>query len=226
MIVSALYSGAKPSACTNRRAHKAEVHVLGIAAWILGILAWLVIVVDAFKRHTLDGLLCLIIPFYSLFHLFFRQETHKGLAMVLFFSSIGLGVAARGDFFSSNGPCDLADKAQVEEAFGEKFEKASSSSTRLGEACLYSASGSPERVLSVVLVPECPEDLLKETSETRSRFRVSEVGDAAMSSGADLYVQKGKTCLVLRYTAGDQDSQSSLQARKRVAQLLLTKLKP
>lgn len=200
--------------------------MLVVAAWILGILAWLIIVVDAFKRHFLDGLLCLIIPFYTLFHLFFRQETYKGLAMVLLFSSIGLGVAARGNFFGGDGPCDLADKAQVEEAFGEKFEKQRNSSTRLGEACLYETSGSPAKVLSVVLIPTCPEDLAKNMPETRSRFRVSDVGDAAMADGPDLVVQKAKTCLLVSYKAAGQDSMSSLQPRRRVAQLLLTKMKP
>lgn len=200
--------------------------MLAIAGWILVVLAWIVILVDAFRRHTLDGLLVLVIPFYGLFHLFFRQQTYKGLAIILLVGGIGLRVAASGNYFGGADACDLASKAEVEEAFGEKFEDTSSSSTKGGdEVCEYKVSGSPAKVLSVGVVEDCAEDRLKDVSETRTRFRVSDVGDAAMSAGPDLYVQKGKTCLVIRYTAGDVDSMSSLPARKRVAQLLLTKMK-
>jgi len=224
MVPSALFSGAnhRPFPASRTRS---EVPVLTTAAWILLTLAGLVVLVDAFKRSTVEGLLCLFIPFYAAFHLFFRQQTYKGLALLLFFGSVGLGVAARGDLFGSSGPCDLVDKAQVEEAFGEKVVNARSSSTSLGEACLYETSGSPAKVLSVVLNPACPEGGVQDMSETRNRFRVSEVGDAAMAAGPDLLAQKGSSCLVVSYKAEGQDSQSSLPGRKRVAQLLSSKMK-
>ena len=73
--------------------------MLETIAWVLAILAWVVVLVDAFKQGTGEGLLCLIIPFYALFYVFFRQQQYKGLALLFLFGSVGLGAAARGNFF-------------------------------------------------------------------------------------------------------------------------------
>ncbi len=199
--------------------------MLATAAWILGILVWVIILFDAFKRGTGEGLLCLIIPFYALFYLFFRQEANKGWTILLLVASAGLGVAARGDLFGRNDPCKLVTKAAVEQAFGQQFAKVHSDSTARGGVCSYETAGSPPQKLGVLLIADCPEGEVKKASqvEDRNTFRVSGIGDAAVSDGSKLWVQKGKTCLMIVYESGDRNYVGSLQARKRVAQLILDK---
>ncbi len=107
--------------------------MLVTVAWVLGVLAWVVVLYDAFKRGTGEGLLCLIIPFYALFYVFFRAERYKGLALLLLFSSAGLGVAGRMGLFGGNDPCKLITKADVEEALWQKMDGPERSSSPRGD---------------------------------------------------------------------------------------------
>ncbi len=69
---------------------------IGSILWIIGaiaaFIAGIMILIDAFKLETTQGLLCLFVPFYAFYYLFakYTNEGNKKTVMLLFFGGMGI----------------------------------------------------------------------------------------------------------------------------------------
>ena len=168
--------------------------VLGLVWWGIIFVCWGVVLIDVLKNGGgLHFLLCLIIPFYALYWLFFRQTIYRGPVVGLIGANIVLAVAmAMGLVGTKNDPCKLVTKADVEAALGMEMQGPERSTSRRGDpACEYITVAEPKMSLMLVVV---------ENSELRSStnadlpsgaFKVDKLGDDALSNGPALLVQKG-----------------------------------
>ena len=213
--------------------------ILVLVWWGIMLVCWGVVLIDVLKNGGgLNFLLCLIIPFYALYWLFFRQTIHRGLVVGLISINLVLtAVMALGWVTGRNDPCKLITEADVEEALGQDVDGPKRSSSPRGDpVCEYITVAEPKMSLMVVVV---------ENSELRSRtnedlpsgsFKVDNLGDDALSNGPALVVQKGTTIfslswakpgklLVSRQEASDA-AYGTLEGRKKLARLAMERYKP
>ena len=213
--------------------------VLGLVWWGVMLVCWGVVLIDALKNGGgLHFLLCLIIPFYAAYWLFFRQTIYRGPVVGLIGVDLILTVVmAMGLVGSKNDPCKLVTKADVEEALGQQMEGPERSSSPRGDpVCEYITVAEPKMSLMIVVV---------ENSELRSRtnadlpsgsFKVDNLGDDALSNGPALLVQKGTTIFSLSWAkpgksiVSRQESSDAayftLEGRKKLARLAMERYKP
>src|SRR3990172_977149 len=114
--------------------------VLGLVWWGIIFVCWGVVLIDALKNGGgLHFLLCLIIPFYALYWLFFRQTIYRGPVVGLIGANLILTVVmAMGLVGGKNHPCKLVTKADVEEALGQTMEGPERSDSPRGDpVCEY-----------------------------------------------------------------------------------------
>jgi hypothetical protein len=213
--------------------------VLGLVWWGIIFVCWGVVLIDVLKNGGgLHFLLCLIIPFYALYWLFFRQTIYRGPVVGLIGANLILAVVmAMGLVGTKNDPCKLVTKADVEEALGKEMEGPERSSSPRGDpVCEYITVAEPKMSLMIVVV---------ENSELRSRtnadlpsgsFKVDNLGDDALSNGPALLVQKGTTIFSLSWAkpgklvVSRQESSDAayftLEGRKKLARLAMERYKP
>lgn len=215
--------------------------IVGLIWWGVMFVCWGVVLIDAFKNGGgLHFLLCLIIPLYALYWLFFRQTIYRGLVVGLIGADLILTVVvAFGLVGTKNDPCKLVAKADVEEALGQTMEGPERSSSRRGDpVCTYTTAAEPKMSLMVVVV---------ENTELKSRtnadlpsgsFKVDNLGDDALSNGPALLVQKGTVVFSVswarpeasgaslsRQQAADA-AYSTLEGRKKLARLAMERYRP
>jgi len=65
----------------------------GLACFVVGLVAALVIVVHAFRSSLSQGFLCLLVPLYIIYYAFARFEhRRRGLVIALLIAGFGLGM--------------------------------------------------------------------------------------------------------------------------------------
>ncbi len=213
--------------------------VLGLVWWGIIFVCWGVVLIDAFKNGGgLHFLLCLVVPFYAAYWLFFRQTIHRGLVIGFISADVLLTVAlALGLVGGKNDPCKLITKADAEEALRQTLEGPERSTSHRGDpACSYTTVAEPKMSLMVVVI---------ENSELTSRtnadlpsgsFKVDNLGDDALSNGPALLVQKGTTIFSLSWAKPGKSVVSrqeasdaayfTLEGRKKLARLAMERYKP
>jgi hypothetical protein len=214
--------------------------ILGLVWWGIIFVCWGVVLIDAFRNGGgLHFLLCLLIPFYALYWAFFRQTIHRGIVVGLIGADLILTVVmALGLVTGKNDPCKLITQADVEEALGQKMEGPEHSSTRGNPVCSYTTVAEPKMSLMIVVIEN---NQLKSTTDAElpsGAFKVSNLGDDALSDGPALMVQKGTVIFGVTW-ARPQASRSSLsreqaadaayftlEGRKKLARLAIERYKP
>jgi len=198
-----------------------------------------VVLIDAFKNGGgLHFLLCLVIPFYALYWLFFRQTIYRGPVVGLIGVDLILtGLMAFGLVGTKNDPCKLVTEADVEEALGLDVDGGEHSSSPRGDpVCEYITVDEPKMSLMLVVVENSTLKSRTDADLPSGSFKVSDLGDDALSNGPALLVQKGTTIfslswarpgksLVSRQEASDA-AYSTLEGRKKLARLAMERYKP
>jgi len=213
--------------------------VLGLVWWGIMFVCWGVVLIDAFKNGGgLHFLLCLIIPLYALYWLFFRQTIYRGPVVGLIGVDLILtAVVAFGLVGTKNDPCKLVTEADVEEALGQDVDGGEHSSSPRGDpVCEYITVAEPKMSLMVVVVENSTLKSRTDADLPSGSFKVSDLGDDALSNGPALLVQKGTTIfsfswakpgksLVSRQEASDA-AYFTLEGRKKLARLAMERYKP
>ena len=213
--------------------------ILVLVWWGIMLVCWGVVLIDALKNGGgLNFVLCLVIPFYALYWLFFRQTIYRGLVVGLIGANLVLtAVMALGWVTGKNDPCKLVTKADVEEALGQTMEGPErSSSPRGGPVCEYITVAEPKMSLMVVVVEDTELKSRTNAELPSGAFKVDNLGDDALSNGPALLVQKGRVvfsiswappgkALVSRQQAADA-AYSTLEGRKKLARLAMERYKP
>jgi len=214
--------------------------VLGLVWWGIIFVCWGVVLIDVLKNGGgLHFLLCLIIPFYALYWLFFRQTIYRGPVVGLIGANLILAVVmAMGLVGTKNDPCKLVTEADVEEALGQDVDGGERSDTRTGPACSYTTVAEPKMALVVTVTEDAQLKSRTDQDLPSGSFKVSNLGDDALSAGPMLMVQKGTVVFNISW-ASPQASRASLsrqeaadaayftlEGRKKLARLAMERYKP
>lgn len=216
--------------------------IVSLVWWGIMFVCWGVVLIDAFKNGGgLHFLLCLIIPFYALYWAFFRQTMYRGIVVSLIGANVLLTVAmAFGLVGGRNDPCKLITKADVEEVLGQKMEGPDHSSSPRGDpVCTYTTVAEPKMDLMVVVVENTTLKSRTDADLPSGAFKVSNLGDDALSNGPVLLVQKGTVVISVSWASASATTRSSLsreqaadaaystlEGRKKLARLAIERYKP
>ncbi len=212
--------------------------VLGLVWWGIIFVCWGVVLIDVLKNGGgLHFLLCLIIPFYALYWLFFRQTIYRGPVVGLIGANLILAVVmAMGLVGTKNDPCKLVTKADAEEALGQKLDGPEHTSTRNGDACTYNTLAEPKKQLIIAVSEGKQLNSMRNEDLPSGSFKVDNLGDDAVSVGPVLLVQKGTTIFALSWatpkaartsqTRDTDDAYFTLEGRKKLARLAMERYKP
>jgi hypothetical protein len=136
-----------------------------------------------------------------------------------------------------NDPCKLVTKADVEEVLAQKMEGPDHSSSPRGDpVCTYTTVAEPKMDLMVVVIENTTLKSRTDADLPSGAFKVSNLGDDALSNGPALLVQKGTVVisiswatpgksLVSREKAADA-AYGTLEGRKKLARLAIERYKP
>ena len=212
--------------------------ILVLVWWGVMFVCWGVVLIDAFKNGGgLHFLLCLIIPLYALYWLFFRQTIYRGLVVGLIGADLILtGLLAFGLVGTKNDPCKLVTEADVEEALKQEVDGGEHSDTRTGPACTYTTVAEPKKALVIIVTEDVRLKSMSDQDLPSGSFKVSNLGDDAVSVGPMLMVQKDTVIFNISW-ASPGASRSSLSAdadaayftlegRKKLARLAIERYKP
>ena len=78
--------------------------ILLIIGFVVSLVGGIMILIDAFKKETVQGILCLFVPFYSLYYLFAKYtKENKKTVIILVFAGIALIIIGYIIFFATFG---------------------------------------------------------------------------------------------------------------------------
>lgn len=175
---------------------------------LIGLLFWflfsLIILVKAFQDSIVQFLLCLVVPFYILYYMFFRMQSERRGLLVggwLLFTFTGPLLNLIGPSFVKHEACKLLDAAEVEAVLGQRVQPLVSTSrlTPFGmiDACVCRTVSSPQKEVMLALERKC--DSLQSVREEASGelMAVSGLGEEAYWGGSALVARKGRSCIYL-----------------------------
>ena len=208
--------------------------------WGILLVCWGVVLIDVLKNGGgLNFLLCLIIPFYALYWLFFRQTIYRGPVVGLISLNLILtGVLAMGWVSGKNHPCKLITEADVEEVLKQDVDGGKSSDTRTGPSCTYTTVAEPKMALVIIVTEDAQIKSKTDQDLPSGAFKVSNLGDDALSAGPTLMVQQGTVVFLVSWASpeasrsslsGEQAADaaySTLEGRKKLARLAMERYKP
>lgn len=214
--------------------------ILVLVWWGIMFVCWGVVLIDAFKNGGgLHFLLCLVIPFYALYWLFFRQTIYRGLVVGLIGADLILtGLMAFGLVGTKNNPCKLITEADVEETLGQDVDGGERSTTRNSPVCSYTTIAEPKKQLVFIVTEDAELKSRTDQDLPSGSFKVSNLGDDALSAGPTLMVQKGTVVFSLAWTSPEASkaslsrqeaadaAYSTLEGRKKLARLAMERYKP
>jgi len=190
--------------------------------------AHIVITIKAFQDDAIQGILCLLVPFYILYYGFRRLNmTGRGVFVGIYI--LAAGVYAWGAFRPAGGPdaCTLITAQDAESLLGGPVgkpvsEDRASPSGAAASACTYSTTEAPERGVSVLYGTGCVE-LPSESRRMMASIGLRGLTDEAYVSRGQLLARKGDVCLGI-LTRGISESIDAVVSREILAKKMLQRL--
>lgn len=198
--------------------------ILVLVGYVLLFAMGLLILVDAYKTGgALPLVLALVIPFYSLYWLFFKMEKGKGSAIACWIVGTVLVLSpAIQAKFTGGGDTFALTAEQVGAELEGPYNTPEAYQYRTASGLRFRKTANPKQSLIVVPVT-CEAGHLKEIAEGSDDFEIHEVGDEAVYTQGWLIARKGSRCYIMGVEG--MRSGDTLDGRKNLMRLVIASVK-